>query len=185
MKYDPDKHNRRSIRLKDHDYSAAGAYFVTLCTQNHACLLGEIIDKEVSLSPLGRIVAESWGWLKQQYSYVEQDAWVVMPNHLHGIILIKDVTGRGASRSALISGGSRTAPTAEQRKPLGRLIGAFKTMSTKRINEILRTPGTVFLQRNYYEHVIPNETTLNAIREYIEANPSRLQDDPDNPNLVE
>jgi len=109
----------------------------------------------------------------------------VMPNHLHGIILIKDVTGRGASRSALISGGSRTAPTAEQRKPLGRLIGAFKTMSTKRINEILRTPGTVFLQRNYYEHVIPNETTLNAIREYIEANPSRWQDDPDNPNLVE
>jgi REP element-mobilizing transposase RayT len=125
MRYDPERHHRRSIRLKGYDYTQAGAYFVTIVTQDRACLFGEIVEGEVQLNPFGEIVAESWRWLAMQYDYVELDEWVIMPNHLHGIIVITDNGSRG---------GSRTAPTVK-RKPIGRLIGAFKTVSTKRINE--------------------------------------------------
>jgi REP-associated tyrosine transposase len=165
--------NRRSIRLRDYDYTQEGAYFVTICTQDRAPALGRIVAGEVLLNEIGHIVAESWRWLEQQHRYIELDQWVVMPNHLHGIILIKD----GA-------GGSRTAPTSARRKPLGRLIGSFKTVSTKRINETLSTPGVAFWQRNYYEHVIRSEKALNAIREYIEANPGQWYADPDNPDAI-
>jgi putative transposase len=173
MKCEPHKHHRRSIRLMEYDYAQAGGYFVTICTQDRACVLGEIVAGAVLLNELGHIVGESWRWLEQQHGYIKLDQWVVMPNHLHGIILIKDGEG-----------GSRTAPTSARRKPLGRLIGSFKTVSTKRINETLRTPGIAFWQRNYYEHVIRSDNALNAIREYIEANPRHWHTDPDNPDVL-
>jgi len=150
MTYDTNKHNRRSIRLMDYDYSQSGAYFVTICTRDRACVLGEISDGQLLLNELGEIVAETWRWLERHYEYVELDEWLVMPNHLHGIIMIRDIPCKGASRSARTGGGSRTAPTLTPRKPLGRLIGSFKTVSTKRINEIRKSPGTAFWQRNYY-----------------------------------
>ncbi|MBI4962140.1 MAG: transposase [Desulfomonile tiedjei] len=184
MKYDSERHNRRSIRLMDYDYSQSGAYFVTICTTDRASVLGEISDGQVSLNELGEIVAETWQWLERHYEYLELDEWLVMPNHLHAIVVIGDSLCRGASGSALIPGGSRTAPTAARRKPLGRLIGSFKTVSTKQINEIRKSPGMGLWQRNYYEHVIRSEKSLNAIREYIEANPFHWQDDPENPDGV-
>jgi len=168
----------------DYDYSQSGAYFVTICTRDRACVLGEISDGQLLLNELGEIVAETWRWLERHYDHVELDEWLVMPNHLHGIVLIRDTPGRGASGSALIAGGSRTAPTAARPKPLGRLIGSFKTASTQRINEIRKSPGMAFWQRNYYEHVIRSQKSLNAIREYIEANPFHWQEDPENPNGV-
>ncbi|WP_371821117.1 hypothetical protein [Chloracidobacterium sp. D] len=96
MRYDPERHHRRSIRLKDCDYTRMGAYFVTLCTQGRVCLFGEIVAGEMRLNEYGEIVAESWRWLATQYDYVELDEWVVMPNHLHGIIVI---TGDGRNGS--------------------------------------------------------------------------------------
>jgi len=164
-------HNRHSIRLKDYDYSQAGTCFITICVQNRECLLGEIVGDEMQLSEFGKTVAECWEWLPQQYSYLELDYWVIMPNHLHGIIVI-DEDRRG---------GSRTAPTMT-RKPLGRLIGAFKTVSTKQINEFRHTPGQTFWQRNYYEHIIRNETDLNQTRQYIVNNPLQWALDPENPS---
>ena len=101
MRYDPEKHHRRSIRLSGYDYSQAGAYFVTVCTQNRQCLFGEIVDGEMGLTQYGREVARCWEWLDRQYQHVDLDGWVVMPNHLNGVIMIDDI-GRG---------GSRTAPT--------------------------------------------------------------------------
>lgn len=169
--------------MVDYDYSEFGSYFVTICTRNRACVLGEIYDGKVLLNKSGEIVAEAWLWLENHYRHVELDQWLIMPNHLHGIILIGEKPCRGASRSALIPGGSRTAPTLAPPKPLGRLIGSFKTVSTKRINETLRTPGKAFWQRNYYEHVIRSERSLNAIRQYIEANPFNWERDPDNPEV--
>ena len=120
----------------------------------------------------GHLMAESWRWLADQYQYVELDEWVVMPNHFHGIVVLSD--GR--------RGGSRTAPTrstssAVHRKPLGRLIGAFKTVSTKKINNIHDTPGDAIWQRNYYEHVIRGEDSLRSIREYIVNNPANWEFD--------
>ncbi|MBC7263734.1 MAG: transposase [Chloroflexi bacterium] len=171
MPYDPQKHHRRSIRLRDYDYSQAGAYFVTLCTRNRECLFGDVVDGEMRLNEFGAAVEESWKWLAEQYEYVALDEWVIMPNHVHGIIWIVDDPGRGSSR---------TAPTMK-RKPLGRLIGAFKTVSTKRINEMNGTPGAPVWQRNYYEHVIRSEAELNRIRRYIAANPWQWQWDGNNP----
>ena len=106
MKYDSERHNRRSIRLMDYDYSQSGAYFVTICTRDRACVLGEISDGQPLPNELGEIVAETWRWLERHYEYVELDEWLVMPNHLHGIILMRDASSRGASGSALIAGGS-------------------------------------------------------------------------------
>ena len=136
MKYNPEIHNRRSIRLKGYDYSQAGAYFMTICTQNRECLFGDIVNGEMRLNEAGKFIVDSWKWLAEQYDHVSLDAFVVMPNHLHGIIVITDDC----------RGGSRTAPTVE-RKPICRLIGAFKTVSTKRINESRHTPGTKLWQQ--------------------------------------
>lgn len=149
--------NRKSIRLVGYDYSSAGAYFVTICAAEKKCLFGQINEGKMILNEYGRAAAESWEWLMRQYEYLKLDKWTIMPNHLHGIITI-DVFDR--------EGGSRTAPT-KKVKPLGRLIGAFKTISTKRINELRQTPADIVWQRNYYEHIIRDENELNRICEYI------------------
>ncbi len=172
MTYGPHIHHRRSIRLPGYDYTAAGGYFITICTQHRECLFGEVVNGEMRLNEAGTMVAECWQWLPTQYPQVEIDVWVVMPNHFHGILFIADA-GRG---------GSRTAPTIQTReKPLGRLIGAFKTVSTKRLNLLRHTPGMPLWQRNYYEHIIRNEDDLNAICHYIANNPLRWAEDENNP----
>ena len=177
MRYDPAKHHRRSIRLKGYDYTSPGAYFVTICVQDRECVLGEVIDGEMQLSDRGRIAAESWVWLGEQYPYATVDAWVVMPNHTHAIITIHDDCAGGSGTGGSGPGGSRTAPTTTRRKPLGRLVGAFKTVSTKHINLICDTPGAPFWQRNYWEHVIRDEISYRRIYDYVEHNPARWQDD--------
>jgi putative transposase len=167
--YNPDIHHRCSIRLKDYDYSQAGAYFVTLCTKDRECLMGEIVDGQMQLNHYGQIAANCWEWLPRQYEYIDMDEWIIMPNHLHGILVIND-DGR--------KGGSRTAPTqATKRKSLGRLIGAFKTVSSKQINTIRKTPGAVIWQRNYFERVIRNKDELRKIRDYIIGNPLTWEQD--------
>jgi REP element-mobilizing transposase RayT len=175
MKYDPNKHHRRSIRLKGYDYSQAGAYFVTIVTWQRECLFGEVVDGEMVLNDFGKIIDETWRWLENQYPYVELGIRVVMPNHSHVILLVHDER----------RGGSRTAPTLPvKRKPLGRLIGAFKTVSTKQINLLRGTEGQVVWQRNYYEHIIRGEREMDRIHRYIESNPSMWADDDENPANV-
>ena len=181
MKYDPTKHHRRSIRLKGYDYSQAGYYFVTICCYQRQCLFGEIVDGVMRLNQYGEIVAETYQWLSSRYPYVHLDKWIIMPNHFHGIIVLTDKLCRGASQSAPTT----TNNSELKRKPLGRLIGAFKTVSTKKINLIRNAPGTAIWQRNYYEHIIRNEESLNRIRQYIINNPLSWQIDqlhPDNPS---
>ncbi len=182
MRFDPKIHHRRSIRLKGYDYTQAGAYFVTIVAWQREMLFGEIVNGEtpqggdVVLNSFGKIVAEKWQWLETQYEYVELGAWVIMPNHLHGILVIHD-NGRG---------GSRPAPTPPiKTKPLGGLIGAFKTVSTKHINLLRGTEGIPVWQRNYYEHIIRNEPEMDRITRYIESNPLRWVDDDENPNRIQ
>ena len=173
MKFDPKIHHRRSIRLKGYDYSQAGAYFVTIVSWQREMLFGDIVNGGMELNGFGKIISEKWQWLETQYEYVELGAWVIMPNHLHGILIIYD-DGRG---------GSRPAPTTPI-KPLGGLIGAFKTVSTKQINLLRDTEGQVVWQRNYYEHIIRNEHEMDRISRYIESNPLQWADDDENPNRV-
>jgi REP element-mobilizing transposase RayT len=168
MTYEPTKHHRRSIRLRGYDYRQAGAYFVTLVCKNRELLFED--DR------FRAAVEDAWRWLAEQYEFVSLDEYMVMPNHLHGIIEI-----HGACR-----GGSRTAPTlsASDGKPLGRLVGAFKTVSTKRINGIRGTPRLPVWQRNYYEHVIRNDDELDHLRQYIIDNPANWAEDRENPDNV-
>jgi len=170
MVYNPQKHQRRSIRLKGYDYRQPGAYFLTICTRNRQLLLGEIVEGDMILNEYGQVVAGCWVWLAKQYPYVDLAEWVVMPNHSHSIVILSEIDG---SRR----GGSRTAPT----KSLGRLVGAFKTVSTKRINQMRHTPGAPVWQRNYYEHIIRNEDEQNLIRNYILDNPVQWDMDENNP----
>ena len=163
---------RRSIRLQGYDYAEVGAYFITICTEKRKCLFGDVIDGQIQLNNLGRVVVDAWEWLGRQYDYVETVELVVMPNHLHGVIIINDES----------TGGSRTAPTPELavvRKPLGRLVGAFKTVSSKSINALRGSPGVQVWQRNYYEHIIRNDDDMTSIRQYIIDNPAGWEKDPE------
>ena len=108
MPYDPEIHHRRSIRLRGYDYSQPGSYYVTLCTQGKEHLFGQILEGEMHRNEWGDHVARCWEWLGRQYPYIDLDDWIVMPNHLHGIIVIADRRG-----------GSRTAPTAASSGPIG------------------------------------------------------------------
>src|SRR3989339_1051760 len=163
---------RKFTRLKNYDYSTNGYYFVTICVNDRRDLFGDIKDGKMVLNDVGKIINDAWQWLGKQYEYVELDQFIIMPNHLHVIICINS---RGGSRTAPTrrtapTDDSRTAPTTK-RKPLGRLIGAFKTVSTKQINIMRQTAGKQFWQRNYYEHIIRDENALYSIREYILENP--------------
>lgn len=120
------------------------------------------------------IIADTYQWLCQRYTYLYTYEWIVMPNHFHAIMVMTDQSRRG---------GSRTAPTTNshakitKRKPLGRLIGAFKTVSTKKINILRDAPRTPLWQRNYYEHIIRNEDAKDKIRQYIMNNPLSWEND--------
>ena len=171
--------NRRSIRLQGYDYSQAGAYFVTLCTQNRECLFGEIVNGEMRLNEAGRVVADEWINTAEIRDEIELDEWVVMPNHFHGILVI--TVGRGDRRVAPMNGttisgeqGDRpVAPTGPQPRSIGAVMAGFKSAATKRINELRQTPGMKLWQRNYWEHIVRNEPELNRIREYIHNNPAQ------------
>jgi putative transposase len=180
MKYNPDIHHRKSVRLKEYDYSNAGAYYVTICVKNKECLLGSIHQGEMVLNEYGNVANKFWEWLSKQYVHVSLDEFIVMPNHLHGIIVINDDC-RGEVSSPLlktdnyIKMGGVIPPL--RKRTLGQIIGYFKYQTTKQINIIRNTPGFPIWQRNYYEHVIRNERELNAIREYIIYNPMKWDED--------
>ena len=180
MKYDPFKHHRHSIRLKGYDYSQAGAYFVTCVTHNRECLFGEIVVGEMRLNEYGQIVAEEWFKTAQVRSNVELDEFVVMPNHLHGIlVIVDDSTTVGANR--------RFAPTPRAPTPnsIGAVMMQFKSIVTKCINTMRDSQGAPVWQRNYYEHIVRNERELEHIRAYIVGNPTRWNVDKENPGNKE
>ncbi len=186
MHNDSNKQYRRSIRLPHYDYGQPGGYFVTICTHNRDPLFGEIVNAQMVCNDCGRIVTEEWLQTKQLRSYVELDAFVVMPNHVHGVIMILDNDGDAARADMAIRRGmARHAPTRRfgdlQPRTLATIVGSFKSAVTKRINELRRTPGAPVWQRNYYEHIIRNENELHRIRDYIINNPAQWQEDHENP----
>lgn len=172
MTYNPEIYHRRSVRLKGYDYSQAGAYFVTICTQNRRCMFGDIADGQMALNDAGWMVQAVWDELPNHYADVELDSFIVMPNHVHGIVVLRDMVGAGF----------KPAPT--KRHGLPEIIRGFKTFSSRYINGMRNTPGTKLWQRNYYEHIIRNETELNQIREYIVNNPLQWELDRENPNIA-
>ncbi|MGP1386464.1 MAG: transposase [Thainema sp.] len=180
MKYDPAIHHRRSIRLKDYDYSQAGVYFVTICTQGRECLLGEVVNGALSLSQYGVIVEQVWHQIPLHFQFVTLDAAVIMPNHFHGIIVISEESFLIKQESKdLVSKQNSKKPT------LGQIVAYFKYQSTKLINAARDLTGVKFWQRNYYEHIIRSEGSLAQLRTYIEQNPQKWKHDqlhPQNPS---
>lgn len=184
-KFNPATHHRRSIRLKDYDYSQAGAYFVTICAWNRECLFGDVLNGQMVLNENGLIVHREWVRSKTIRPYVELDGFVVMLNHFHGIIVLTDDVGATRRVAHGEMARQRLAPTewiaGVQSGSLGAIIGQFKSIVTKQINKIRNAPGCAVWQRNYYEHIIRNIDDLEKIRGYIETNPVRWKDDEENP----
>jgi putative transposase len=171
------RHRRKSLRLSDYDYAVPGAYFVTICTAKRKNLLGLIEDELMKINDAGQIIQRMWESIPIQYPDTKLDAFVVMPNHIHGIIIV------GAQFIApsftAISGKEPDAGVMNHAPTLGSIIRSLKAKSTRMIRQDF-FPQFAW-QRNYYEHVIRNDTALNKIREYISTNPMRCELDRENP----
>ncbi|MEW6028057.1 MAG: transposase [Chloroflexota bacterium] len=181
------QHHRHSIRLKGYDYSQAGAYFVTMVTFQRECLFGEVLDGEMVLSKFGQVAQQQWEKLPRRFRNIEADTFVVMPNHIHGIIVINDDTRRGTAESAKDLGveSSRRAPTKEQfQKPvpgsIPTIVRSYKSAVSYRINLMRGMRDAPVWQRNYYERVIRNEREMESFWNYIHANPMQWETDEEN-----
>nr|WP_290668227.1 transposase [Ardenticatena sp.] len=186
MPYDPEKHHRRSIRLKGYDYAQPGAYFVTICTQHRACLFGAVVGGEMRVNDAGRMVQRWWDELNRKFPTVQTDAFVVMPNHIHGIIIIHPADTHPNDTRDAHAGKRGVHRGAYIGAPLPKIVQWFKTMTTNEYIRHVKNDGWPpfhkrLWQRNYYEHIIRNEQSLNRIRRYIVENPLRWYLDRENP----
>jgi len=205
MKFNPNIHNRRSIRLAEYDYSLAGAYFVTICTQGREYLFGEVVNGGMQLNDAGHMVQTVWGNLPERFAGIELDEFVTKPNHVHGIIVLigaplVGALGGGADGEKNHAktrswAGTRPAPTNARKqnmaavKPapaLGEIVGVFKSITTHEYVLGIEQHGWPSFSgrlwhRNYYEHIIRNEKVLDNIRQYIAENPMRWEFDRENP----
>jgi putative transposase len=176
--FDREPHQRRSVRLPNYDYSQAGAYFVTVCAHNRRCLFGRLAGEHVMLSRIGGILAEEWKRSSDIRQEIRLDEWVVMPNHLHGIVIIRDC-GDGVAADV---GAHGRAPLEREARSLSSFIAGFKAATTKRMNDMRETPGARLWQRNYYERVIRSQDELRKFRKYILDNPTQWALDRENPD---
>jgi len=191
MIYDPQKHKRRSIRVDWYDYSSPGAYFLTICTFNKKQFLGRIDNGQMILSRWGKVIGEEWERNAIIRDEITLDMFIIMPNHIHGIVYIPDsgkayrktektaknnnnqISGKNIGKKGILKG--------PKPKSIGSLVGGFKSAVTTRINKLQKTTGFKVWQRNYYEHIIRDMDDLYNIREYIHNNPGQWQFDRENP----
>jgi putative transposase len=207
---DFERRHRRSIRLRGYDYTLAGAYFLTICARDRSCIFADVEDGAARLTTVGEVVASCWEAIPGHFPSTELDAYVVMPNHLHGIVVIDTRVRAGTGVAMEPDTASRVPPDghAEQfGKPVAgsvpTIVRSFKSAVTKSINDY---PGRAeachaFLagrfgpvppgripspwQSRYYEHIIRNDRALDSIRAYITSNPARWTEDslhPDHPH---
>ncbi len=161
---------RRPLRLKEYDYGAAGYYFVTICTHNRECLFWNGVraglEPAPTLNRMGEFVLQTWLDLPEHTTGVRLDHFAVMPNHVHGIIVLET--------PELVGAGSKPAhaPT-----PLPEVVRQFKTFSARKINTLRASPGKPLWQRSYYDHVIRGEADYLRIWQYIDTNPARWAED--------
>lgn len=187
MKYNPDIHHRRSIRLKDYDYSQAGAYFVTICTKDKECYFGNITGGKIELSPAGKIANSCLAEIPKHHNNVALDTFIVMPNHVHAIIFINNHQCRGVACSALCKNNATTrgvmynAPTNHDIGSISPQQNSLPVIMRSCKSAVTRLCGQQSIsfqwQRNYYEHIVRSEPELHKIREYIVNNPLNWETD--------
>jgi len=173
------KHHRHSVRLKGYDYSQSGAYFITICTNGRQCVLGEFWEGTIILNENGRIVNNERLKTSEIRQNVTLDEYIIMPNHIHGIINIVETNNNVGAHGNVPLQIEKFGKSTSNSIPT--IIKLFKSTVTKQINIIRGTPGEKFWQRNYYEHIIRNGDELNKIREYIIYNPLKWELDNKNP----
>ena len=189
---------RHSIRLPGYDYSQAGAYFITICTHDRACLFGKIVNGEMQLNEYGQIAHDQWHQIPERFENIELDQFVVMPNHVHGIIIINESVGAGftpALDDKTVNTGVGASPTPTlipsgqpptgqpQGLPLrggkvGDIVGAYKSLVANECLKIYKSKNEFMgklWQRNYYEHIIRDEKSYNQIAAYIVNNPAQWE----------
>jgi REP element-mobilizing transposase RayT len=183
------QHNRLSIRLAGYDYSQAGAYFITVCTHNRAHLFGEIRGEntntpEMILNDLGKMVKKCWKEIPQHFPDVELDEFVVMPNHIHGILAIMTIQNVGVQNVGVQNVGVQNFEPLRNQfqhiipRSIGSVIRGFKIGVTKWCRA--KSPGFSVWQRGYFEHVIRDDGSIKRIREYIVQNPTKWDIDREN-----
>lgn len=195
MRYNPEKHKRRSIRLRGYDYTTPNTYFVTICAYDRAYLFGDIRDGAMSLNVLGSIVEQQWHHSATVRQQIRLDAFVIMPNHIHGIVSIVAAVRRDGDPSDIavgahcndqnpsdaFVGAHCNAPlrnNGPKRPPasLGSFVAAFKAAVTRRA--AIECPAVKQVwQRNYYESIIRDQGALETIRHYIRTNPENWATD--------
>jgi REP element-mobilizing transposase RayT len=194
MRIISDIHRRRSIRLKGWDYGSLGYYFVTICTQNREPLFGDITNGNMALNEIGHIVEKCWQDIPAHFPHADLDEFIVMPNHFHGILLMKGSVGaykhtpqrseqsvqRGANIYSPLRMDRSDGPTLKSpSKNVGSVIRGFKIGVSQWVHK--NTEIFSVWQRNYYEHIIRNKTELDQTRQYICDNPSAWPQDEENP----
>jgi REP element-mobilizing transposase RayT len=187
--YDPERHHRRSIRLRDFDYASPGGYFVTICVQNSVPLFGQVAHGEMRLNPAGRMIREVWLALPARSVNLQLDEVVVMPNHFHGIAELAsafDAAANSAMEEGVVARAAPTAPpqfTARPQRPaLFDISGAFKSITTDVYIAGVKQHGWPrfdrrLWHRNYYEHVVRDDADLARIRNHIRYNPAHWHKD--------
>ena len=169
MSYDSSEHHRRSIRVRGYDYSQRGVYFVTICAHGRDSLFGRVQEDAVRLNAAGETVQNTWNGLPIRFPMVVLDAFVVMPNHVHGVLaIVKNEVG-------VTGGAASSAPT------LGKIVRAFKSLAAIEVNRLLDRSGAAVWQRGYYERIVRAEGELQKLQTYIFENPVRWVSDPENP----
>lgn len=166
---------RKNIRLQGYDYAKAGAYFITIVTKDREPLFGKIVDGEMVLNAMGELVDYTWKDLINHNPNIGLDEFVIMPTHIHGIIVIFDPVGAGSKPAR--SGGAGYEPAPTKTVPLSEIVRQLKTFSAKRINVLRGTSGVPVWQRNYYDHIIGTDHEYDQIAEYIANNPLTWETD--------
>lgn len=186
MRYLSDN-GRRSIRCPDYDYSRPGFYFITICTYERECLFGDVQGDKAILNEAGRIARDEWLKTPQMRKNIALDEFIIMPNHLHGIVVIKYRVRRGVRDRGALSTGvlqyARTDAFSSPTQTLGSMVRGFKGLATVKINSLFEGGDRAPVwHRNFHDHIIRGKRELSVIRDYIKSNPANWQRDLENPS---
>ncbi len=189
MVINPKKFRRRSFRLRDYDYGQPGFYYITICTKDRKAMLGNVVNGEMYLNNAGSVAQSVWLSLPQRFSHVKLDQYIVMPNHLHGIIeLVESETNRiiptqpiatpfnhpAFASAQFIAPTTTKVDSMDRTAPLGEIVRAFKAATIRLIRTMIR-PDFAW-QADYYDHIVRNDKDLDRIRTYILNNPTRWEE---------
>ncbi len=171
------KYRIESTRLKNWDYSANGYYFITICTHGRACLFGKIMNGNMILSDIGKIVLREWNESFNIRSELFCDCFVIMPNHIHAVVVIKNTHDVEAHCRVSLQQQCKKPVAVRRPKSVSSFVAGFKSSATKQINMFRKTPGMALWQLRFHDHIIRNVNELQRIRQYILNNPVKWQDD--------